>query len=128
MEVVGIIAGIVVGGALVIAGVIKLQEGPAWIKQAADMGVKRPLARVVPYVEIVVGILAALPWLHPWSALLALALLLAFTVVIVLRLLDGTRPPCACFGSRSKKPLSYEHVLRNVALLAIGALAVVGGV
>ena len=57
------------------------------------MGVKCPLARVVPYVEIVVGILAALPWLHPWSALLALALLLAFTVVIVLRFVGRHETP-----------------------------------
>ena len=53
----------------------------------------------------------------PWSAVAAVALLVAFTVVVVRRLLDGSRPPCACFGSRSNRPLSGRDVVRNVVLL-----------
>src|SRR6266511_2603562 len=54
--VVGIVAGVIVGLTLVAAGVLKLVEGPGWSKQAADMGVSRPVAMTVPFVEIAIGV------------------------------------------------------------------------
>jgi hypothetical protein len=124
--VVGTVTGIVVGIALVAAGVLKLVEGPGWTKQAADLGVSRQVALVVPFVEIGVGALLAAQLFEPWPAIAALALLVAFTVVIARRLLDGSRPPCACFGSRSKRPLGVYHLVRNLALLALALIAAVG--
>jgi uncharacterized membrane protein YphA (DoxX/SURF4 family) len=124
--VVGTVTGIVVGIALVAAGVLKLVEGPGWTKQAADLGVSRQVALVVPFVEIGVGALLAVQLFEPWPAIAALALLVAFTVVIARRLLDGSRPPCACFGSRSKRPLGVYHLVRNLALLALALIAAVG--
>ena len=125
LDVVGIVAGVVVGLALIWAGVMKLTVGPLWLKQAADMGVARLVAQVVPYVEIGLGVLLAVQLFRPWPAVAALLLLVAFTVVIVLRLLDGSRPPCACFGARSTRPLGAYHVARNLGLLAIALVAVI---
>ena len=93
----GTIAAVVLGAAFVAAGVFKLVDGPAWPKQAADMGVVRPVAVVVPWVEIVIGVALAAQFLEPWPALAAIVFLIGATVVIVRRLLDGSRPPCACF-------------------------------
>ena len=42
-------------------------------------------------------------------------------------ILDGSRPPCACFGSRSNRPLGPIHVLRNVGLIALATVAAVWG-
>ena len=123
MEVVGTVASVVVGVAFVAAGVFKLIDGPAWPKQAADMGVVRPVAVVVPWVEIVIGVTLAAQLLEPWPALAAIVLLIGFTVVIVRRLLDGSRPPCACFGSRSTRPLGAYHVVRNAGLLVLSMVA-----
>ncbi len=120
---VGIVAGIIVGLALIWAGGLKLVDGPAWTKQAADMGVIRPVAIVVPYVEIVLGALLVAQLFRPWPAVAAIVMLVAYTVVIVLRLLDGSRPPCACFGSRSKRPLGAPHVVRNLLLLGVAVVA-----
>ena len=106
------------------AGVLKLVEGPGWTRQAGDMDVPRPLALVVPYVEIVVGLLLVVQVLEPWPAVAAIGLLVAFTVVIVRRLLDGSRPPCSCFGSRSKRPLGLYHVVRNVLFLGLAVVAI----
>ena len=89
------------------------------------MGVGRPIALVVPWVEIVIGALLVAQLFEPWPAVAAIALLVAFTVVIGLRLLDGSRPPCACFGSRSQRPLGAYHVLRNVGLLALAVIAAI---
>jgi Methylamine utilisation protein MauE len=125
LAVVGIVAGVIVGLALVWAGVLKLIVGPTWPKQAADMGVSRPVAQVVPFVEIVIGATLAAQLFTPWPAIAATALLVVFTVVIVRRLLDGSRPPCACFGSRSQRPLGAYHVARNLGLLALAVVAAI---
>lgn len=124
-DVVGIVAGAGVGLALVGACVLKLIEGPAWLKQAADLGVSRPVAQVVPFVEIGVGVPLAAQLFKPWPAIAAVALLVVFTVVVVQRLRDGSRPPCGCFGSRSKRPLGAYHVARNLGLLAVAVVAAI---
>jgi uncharacterized membrane protein YphA (DoxX/SURF4 family) len=125
VEALGTVFAVVVGVAFVAAGVFKLIDGPAWPKQAADMGVARPVAMVVPWAEIVIGVLLVVQLFEPWVALAAVGLLVVFTIVIVRRLLDGSRPPCACFGSRSTRPLGAYHVVRNGVLvaLAVGAAA-----
>jgi hypothetical protein len=122
-EVVGIVAAVVVGAALIWAGVLKLIEGPAWLKQAADMGVSRAVAVAVPYVELLVGVPLAAQLLQPWPAVAAIGLLGVYTVLIVRRISDGSRPPCACFGSKSKRPLGMYHVARNLCLVGIALVA-----
>ena len=124
MDVVGIVAGIVLGLVFIAAGVLKLVEGPGWLKQAADMQVPRPVAIIVPYVEIVVGVLLAVQLFKPWPAVVAVVMLVAFSVVIVRRIRDGSRPPCSCFGSRSKRPLGAYHLVRNMMFLAVAVVAV----
>jgi hypothetical protein len=126
MELIGTIAAIGLGVMFVVSGVYKLRDGPAWPKQAADMGVRRPLALVVPWYEIALGAVLISGLLSPWAEILAALTLVAFTVVIVQRLLDGSRPPCACFGSRSNKPLGRRHLARNLCLLAVAAVAIIG--
>ena len=125
MKTIGTIAAIVVGAAFVAAGVFKLMDGDAWPKQAADMGVGRPIALIVPWVELAIGALLVAQLLEPWAALAATALLVGFTIVIIRRLLDGSRPPCACFGSRSSRPLGAYHIVRNGALLTRAIIAAV---
>jgi uncharacterized membrane protein YphA (DoxX/SURF4 family) len=123
---IGRIASIGLGLVFVVSGGYKLADGPAWPRQAADMGVSRPVAVVVPWFELVLGAVLVSGLLSPWAELVAVGVLIVFTIVIVRRLLDGSRPPCACFGSRSKRPLGRRHVLRNLGLLAVAVIAVVG--
>lgn len=125
MDTVALFLGVAVGLVFIASGVFKLIDGPAWPKQAADMGVGHAVARVVPWVEIVVGALTVSQLFKPWPLIALIVLLVAFTLLIITRLLDGSRPPCACFGSRSKRPLGRYHVLRNLGLLA---MAVVGAI
>jgi len=125
VETLAVAAAVLVGVAFLAAGVFKLADGPAWPKQAADMGVGRPLAMIVPWVELAVGAALVPQLVRPWPAVVALAILVVFTLVIARRLLDGSRPPCACFGSRSNRPLGAVHVVRNVALMALAAVAAV---
>ncbi len=126
MDLVGRIASIGLGVMFVVSGLYKLVDGPAWPRQAADMGVRRPLALVVPWYEVALGVVLISTLSSPWAEIAAALTLAVFTVVIVQRLLDGSRPPCACFGSRSNRPLGLRHLARNVGLLAIAAIAVFG--
>jgi uncharacterized membrane protein YphA (DoxX/SURF4 family) len=123
-EILGLLAGIALGISFVLAGLFKLLDGPGWPKQAADMGVGRSVAMVVPWVEAILGVTTAVQVFRPWPAVASLLLLLVFTGLIVIRILDGSRPPCACFGSRSTRPLGAYHLNRNLGLLALAAFAI----
>ncbi|HAQ22615.1 MAG TPA: methylamine utilization protein MauD, partial [Acidimicrobiaceae bacterium] len=50
----------------------------------------------------------------------------AFTTLIVGRLLAGHREACGCFGNWSKRPLSWRDLARNGTLIALGAVAALG--
>ena len=114
------------GVMFVVSGLFKLADGPAWPRQAADMGVRRGLALVVPWFELVLGVALVSTLLSPWAEVVATLTLGVFTILIVQRLLDGSRPPCACFGSRSNRPLGRGHLARNIGLLAVAAIALIG--
>jgi hypothetical protein len=114
-------ASIVVGAAFLLSGAAKIAAGKAWPVQARELGAPRGVIPVLPWLEIVVGALLCAQVARVVVALVATAMLVAFTVLIIVRLLQGRRPPCACFGSWSAKPLGWRHVLRN-GVLIVGAL------
>lgn len=123
LGIVGDLARIIVGLVLVVAALAKWRDGFQWIKQAADMGVDHRIATLVPWIEFVVGGLLIIGLLLPFTAIAAGLLLLAFTAIIVLRIADGSRPPCACFGVRSERPLGARDIARNVILVVLAVLA-----
>jgi hypothetical protein len=53
----------------------------------------------------------------------AALVLVAFTSLILVRLTQGERPPCACFGGWSATPLGAWHVVRNCALIVLAMVA-----
>ena len=123
---IAVVAGVLVGAVLVIAGAAKLASRGRWPAQAAAMGTPRAIAIAVPWVEIVLGALVAVGVAMPWTGLAALVLLAAFTGLILVRLDDPVRPPCACFGAWSVRPLSWWSVARNVALAVAALVAMTG--
>jgi uncharacterized membrane protein YphA (DoxX/SURF4 family) len=118
------LARVALGLALLVAAVAKLAAGARWVDQAATLGVRRPLAVAVPWLELVVGAAVAAGLAEPWPAAIAVCLLAVFTVWIAAHLVRGEHPPCACFGAFSAAPLSWWHVARNVGLIALGVLAI----
>lgn len=125
-EVIGTVAAVVVGGVLVWAGFAKLRAGALWVRQADAMGVGHRLAAPVPWAEIVVGVTLATRIASPWPAVAAGVLLVVFTGLLLLRLADGSRTPCPCFGARSNRPLGAVDVFRNVLLLALVLVTLIG--
>ena len=106
------------------AGVSKAVMGAAWPAQAQRLGTPRLVAVAVPWVEIIVGAAVAARLAITWSVIAAVALLATFTALLVARLASGDRPPCACFGAWSTRPLSWWHVARNVAMIALAVIAI----
>ncbi len=126
MDVVAVVASVLLGGSFLVAGGSKVAAGAAWPQQARDLGAPGWVVPVLPWIEIVLGAALVTQLARTIAAVAAAALLAAFTVLIVLRLAQGRRPPCACFGAWSAKPLGPGHVVRNVVLFALAIVSAVG--
>jgi hypothetical protein len=125
VQVVAAVSSVVVGAVFVAAGVLKLLGRHGWMQQAADLHVPRHIAAVVPYIELTLGVVSIVAVWLPWSAYAAIILLILFSALIARRLLDGSRPPCACFGARSSRRLGLVDLGRNFGLLALASLAAI---
>ena len=112
----------IVGAVFVFAGVSKLALGPSWLAQAGDLGVPRTalsFVRCIPWLEIVIGLGLIARIFNATMNIAALVMLAGFTALIVRQLLRGRRPPCACFGRRSTRPIGWLNVTQNVVLIAL---------
>ena len=116
---------------LISSGVAKLRA-PDDLAGWRDLGVPAPLRReglrrAHPWGELALGAALAVlgGWLGLLAALVALALMIAYTVLVarVVRRADDTS--CACFGAR--KRVTRVTLVRNIwlSLVALAALAVV---
>jgi hypothetical protein len=119
----GTIAGIVVGAVFLFSGALKLAAGRRWTEQAVELGTPRFAIPAVPWIEIVLGALLAAGVELPVTGLLAAALVAVFTVLLAVRLAQGRRPPCACFGRLSTRPIGPGSIVRNLILIALALVA-----
>jgi uncharacterized membrane protein YphA (DoxX/SURF4 family) len=117
------VAGFVLGVVLLASGALKLAAGPRWTAQATAMGAPAVAVPAVPWIELALGALLVAGVARSVVALLAAAMLMVFTGVLVLRLAEGRRVPCACFGARSTRPIGVGSVVRNLVLIALALVA-----
>ena len=122
-DVVGLGSAVVVGGVVVWAGASKLVVGSSWSDGVASADVPRWILSPLPLLEVVIGALTAVRFWVPVIPLVLTGLLLAFTTWIVVAIRSDDVPTCACFGSASKKPIGWRHVVRNSALIALAVSA-----
>jgi uncharacterized membrane protein YphA (DoxX/SURF4 family) len=120
---VGVIAAVAVGAILLLAGTTKVARPAAWRAEAEGMGVRGIVAAVVPWFELVLGAALVAQVQRRWLGWSAAVVFVAFTALIAVRLGQGRRPPCACFGSLSPKPLGAAHLARNAAFIALAVVA-----
>lgn len=118
MDVVAQLLAGVVGAAVAWAGANKVTGFTQWMAAARAQALPRPVATVVPAVELVLGV--ALVVTSPSAVLLGLVtlLLVVFTVFLGVQVSRGSTVPCACFGTRASKPPSGRDVVRNLAMIA----------
>lgn len=120
----GVIASVILGGVMCIAGGSKIAMGYRWPVEAQALGAPKAIAPIVPWCEIALGALLIVQIAPEIVGLLALGMLVIFTLLIAFQLRDGNRPVCACFGSWSSKPLSWQHVARNAGFIALALITI----
>ena len=123
MSGVGYCAAVAVACVLAWAGVAKWSRprGTAASFEALGLPASSVLARAVPLSELCVA--AALLVAPRVGAVAAVALLAAFTAVLVRALMSGSGVGCACFGSSSARPVSAVELVRNAGLLGLAGAA-----
>lgn len=124
---------LVLAAVLIASAVAKLRT-PDDLAGWADLGVPRSLrrpwlVRFHPWGEGALGVALAVlgSWLGVLAALVAVALMAAYTVLVARVVARSTDASCSCFGTRRR--VSGVTVARNVWLtaLAVGSAAVVWG-
>lgn len=126
MDVVSLIARTALGVVFIAAGAAKIAAPRLWRSQSASVGVPAAISGLVPWWELAVGASVVVGLAEPWPALAAVFTLVAFTAALARLLLRGQHPVCACFGAWSSAPVGPRSIVRNVALIALGAVAVLG--
>ncbi len=118
---------LILAGVFVYSGYIKVQEPLQFA--VAITGYRLipenfvfPLAKYLPWAEILLGAAIVTGWKIRVSAAAAAALLLLFTAVLSITALRGIEANCGCFGL--DEPISAWTILRD-ALLLIPALYLV---
>ena len=119
----GVVARVLVGLVLLAAGALKARDR-SWLDAARGFGLPRPAAIALPWLEVVTGALLVAQFGGRATALAALVLLVAFTVVVAQRVARHDETPCACFGALSTAPISSRTVARNLVLVALAAVGV----
>jgi uncharacterized membrane protein YphA (DoxX/SURF4 family) len=117
------VAAVLVGIVFIVASITKLAKPGLWRAQSTDLGVPWVVAAGVPYAEAVVGAALLSQWQRPVFAWSAVVMLVAFTVLLTVKLAQGERPPCACFGSFTAAPIGPSNVVRNLVLIAVAVAA-----
>lgn len=115
-------ASVLLGAVFVVSAVTKLAAPQQWRMQSAEIGVHGLVASIVPFLELLVGALLIAQIARRPVALVAGVVLLAFTSLLVLRLSQGRRPPCACFGALTSKPIGWGTVVRNAVFLGLASV------
>ncbi len=121
------VAAVVVAGTLVVAALAKLRDPAGAVAGARGLGAGRWsgfVGAALPGVEMFAGILLLVPRTRRLGGVLALLLLLLFSLAIARALRNGRHPQCHCFGRRSA-PVSNDTLVRNAALAAIALVVAV---
>jgi len=130
-DVVVLLVRIVVGVLLLTAGIAKWRLGAHSFAQAIQgyrlLPVDLPLgvARVLPFVEMAIGLALIVGAAMPWAALCAATLLTLFATAMASVLSRGLNASCGCSAFVQEQRVSWRLVYRNLALG--GLLVLVAG-
>ena len=107
----------------------KLRAPARFAKQLADYqllpySVVRPIARVIPVVELVIAFTLLVPACRSWAALSAASLIALYAAAMGFNLWRGRRDiDCGCAGPDQAQPLRPLLLLRNSVLVGLALLA-----
>lgn len=112
---------LVVGGVFIWAGILKILEPLEFAQNIANYRVVSRdisffLALVLPWLEVLCGILVILGILRSASSFLLSGMLGIFLVLITITILRGLDVDCGCFGSIGRH-VDYRLLLTDIVLL-----------
>ena len=112
---------LVVGGVFIWAGVLKIIDPLEFAQNIANYRVVSRdisffLALVLPWLEVLCGILVILGIFRSASSLLLSGMLGVFLVLITVTILRGLDVDCGCFGSIGRH-VDYRLLLTDIVLL-----------
>lgn len=112
-----------VGAVFAVAAASKFLEWRGWRTDATALGVPAVIAACVPPTEIALGVALIAAPVNVVVLGIATAVLLVFTTFVAVSVMAGRQAPCACFGARSRRTMSWRDVARNVSLIALLVIA-----
>ncbi len=107
----------------------KVRAPARFAKQLADYqllpgALVRPVARVIPVVELAIAFALLVPVSRYWAALTAASLIALYAAAIGINLWRGRRDiDCGCAGPDQAQPLRPILLLRNSVLVGVALLA-----
>jgi uncharacterized membrane protein YphA (DoxX/SURF4 family) len=84
------------------------------------------VAMTMPWIEIVLAVTLLLGVRSRDGARTALALLVTFTLAVILAVLRGLDIDCGCFGTSDATRVGWTKVGQNLALIAVALVAAAG--
>jgi uncharacterized membrane protein YphA (DoxX/SURF4 family) len=124
---VGYTAALLLAGVFGWAGLAKLRARDATERTFRAFGLAAPRALAVgaPVTELTLaGGLVVLPG---WAALVALAVLVGFSTILVRAMRAGVDVGCGCFGTARREPVSFVELARNGLLAGAAVVAAQAG-
>lgn len=128
------LAAMTLGCVFVLSGVAKILQGRRKVREGiapamADFPdrVRNVVALCLAPSELLLGLALVLGVRRTIAAACVAVLLACFTFVLARAVRQGRSIQCRCFGSLSVEPVSGWSVTRNVALLALAAVALTSG-
>jgi uncharacterized membrane protein YphA (DoxX/SURF4 family) len=121
---------IILAGIFIAAGYLKLRE--PWLQFAVSINSLKivpdnylePLARSIPWLELVLGlVILSGVWLR-WSAAVASLVLAGFLTILTRSYALGMQVDCGCFGSG--EPLGPKTLARDSLMLALALAVTIG--
>ncbi len=89
------------------------------------LAVVESMAKVLPWLELMLGVLLIVGAGVRWVGLLATALLVVFMIALAHAALGGLEINCGCFGNNSVKP--GTELIHDAGLLAVALAVTLGG-
>lgn len=86
----------------------------------------RPFAIILPWLELVLGLMLLLGWATRMAAITSIVLLLVFLAAMGINLARGRKDlDCGCSGKRHAQKISWKPIARNVLLILLSLLVAV---
>ncbi len=85
-----------------------------------------PIARILPWIEMTLGLATIIGVLARWFSLSLTAMLTFFLGLGIWGYATGKHPDCGCFGTGSSEGLDFKWFSEHVAMLALGVFVTAG--